>query len=93
MRIMQVVGSTDADEVHLSSFVLSTQLLKVPVKAFVFGEKGTVWEVAIENTHRVMLVQGGDQLTACVLNCLEMARSDVSSSAGECEIFQFTLWF
>jgi hypothetical protein len=48
---MEVVGSTDADEVNLSSFVLSTQLLKVPVKAFVFGEKGTVWEVAIENTH------------------------------------------
>ena len=88
MRIMQVVGSTDAKEVNLSSFVLSTQLLKVPVKAFVFGEKVTGWEVAIENTHRVMFVQSGYNLTASILDGLQMSWCYIPGCTGEREVFQ-----
>ena len=76
---------------NLPALILTVQFLQVPVKALVFCEEVTVRKIAIQDPNRVMLVQGSDQLTACVLNCLEMAGSDVSSSAGECEIFQFIL--
>ena len=83
MRIMEVVGSTDANEVNFSSFVLSTQLLKVPVKAFVFGEKVTGWEVAIENTYRIMFVQGSYELIACIFDRFEVSWSNVAGDSGE----------
>ena len=87
MRIMEVVGSTDVNEVNLSSFVLSTQLLKMPVKAFVFGEKGTVWEVTIENTYRIMFVQGSYELIACIFDRFEVSWSNIAGGSRESEVF------
>ena len=54
----------------------------------VFCKEGTVWEVAIENTDGVVLIQSGNQLTTCVLNCLEVSWRNVTGSAGECEVFK-----
>ena len=77
---------------HLPPLILTVQFLQVPVKALVFGEEGTVWEVAIQNSDRIVFVQGGYQLTASVLYCLEMARADIAGDPCECEIFQIIFW-
>ena len=76
---------------HLPALILTMQFLQMPVESLIFGEEGAVREVAIQDPNRIVFVQGGDQLTACILNCLEMARGDIAGSAGECEIIQFIL--
>jgi len=88
MRIMEVVGRADTQIVNLLPFVFTAQLLQVPVETLEFCKEGTVWEVAIENTDGVVLIQSGNQLTTCVLNCLEVSWRNVTGSAGECEVFQ-----
>ena len=60
----------------------------MPIKAFILCEESTVWEIAIENNYRVVLIQSGNQLTARVLNRLEVSWRNVAGSAGECEVFQ-----
>ena len=58
------------------------------IKTLVLCKEGTVWEEAIENTDGVVLIQSGNQLTARVLNPLEVSWRNVAGSAGECEVFQ-----
>ena len=88
MSIVKIVGRADAQIVNLLSFVFTAQLLQVPVETLEFCKEGTVWEVAIENTDGVVLIQSGNQLTARVLNRLEVSWCNVTGSAGECEVFQ-----
>ena len=88
MSIMEVVGRADAQIVNLLPFVFTAQLLQMTIKTLILCKEGTVWEVAIENTDGVVLIQSGNQLTARVLNCLEVSWRNIAGSAGECEVFQ-----
>ena len=56
MRIMQIIGRTDADIVN--RLMLMTKLVDMPIETFKLPEKSCLGEVTVENSHRIVRIDG-----------------------------------
>jgi hypothetical protein len=68
--------------------VLAPLFLEKAIEALDLGEESRLRKVAIEHTHGVLGIDGGDQAVARVVDGLEMAGRDVPGRTDESEVFQ-----
>ena len=87
VRVVQIVGRTDADEVDPLRFGASFELLEMPVEPLDFGEEAHVEGVLVQDADRVMRIRRRDEAIAGVLDGLEMSGGDEAAHAGHGEIF------
>ena len=73
--------------VNLSAVVFTVQLLQMTIETFVLCKEGTVREVTIENTYRIMFVQSSYELIACIFDRFEVSWSNVAGDSRESEVF------
>ena len=89
--VMQVVGRADAHVVDGGAAV--AQLGVVTVEELLFGEEGSLGEVAVHDADAVVPVVGGDEGVTRVFDGFEVARGDVAADADECEILHELYFF
>jgi hypothetical protein len=82
--IVKIVGRRHADEVELRPLALHQ--LDVAVEALELGEEARIREKAVEDSHRVAVVERRDEIVAGLLDRLHVARRDIACGADQREI-------
>jgi hypothetical protein len=81
MRVMQIIWRSNRDIIQ--PLTAPTKLIDMPVKPLKFGKKMRVWEMAIQNTNRIVGIKRNHKLPARVLNRLHVARRNVTGSSDK----------
>lgn len=86
MRVVQMIGRTDAQIIDTVLFGSAAQLIQMAVETLELPEIAHLREVAVQYAHRVMRIGHGHKRVASFLYRLEMAGRYVAGDAGECEV-------
>ena len=86
MGIMQVIGAAHRYIINRCS--ASAQLFAMPVKAFKFGKKMRPRKILVQHSHRIMRIQGRQQVIPGILYGFQMPGGNITRRTYENEIFQ-----
>jgi hypothetical protein len=86
MRVMQMIGRTDAEIIDAMPFRSAPQLLKMPVETLEFLEKTHIGKIPVQYAHGIMRITGSQQGVTRILDGPEMPRRYVAGNAGQCEV-------
>jgi hypothetical protein len=84
--VMQVIGGTNADKLHLLLFPQPAELFQMTVEPLKFDKKANVVEVAVQNPDRILGIDSRDQAISGLLYRFEMPRSDIPADPDNSKI-------
>ena len=84
MGIVQIVRRADGEVVDIDT--LGFHMVVMSVEEFLLGKKRGTGKIAVDNTYRIALVIRRYQLVACLLDGLQVTRSDISANPNKCKI-------
>lgn len=85
---MQVVGTADAHIVN-RGVAGTAELVQMAVETLGFGEEGGIGEIAVHDSDPIVRVEGTNEVVTGFFDGFHVARSDVSGSTDEGEVFHF----
>ena len=86
MSIVKIIGGADAGVVNALVPPLSAQLFRMPVEPLKLGEEGHFVKEAVEDSHRIGLVQRGDDPVPGIPDRFHVARCDISGGTYKSKI-------
>ena len=86
VRMMQVVGRTDRNDIERGHWI-ALQSPGVVVEAFKLSEEFALRRKAVDNTYRIIDIEGTGKLVTGVLDGTHVARGDIAGSANKGKSF------
>src|SRR5690348_2545937 len=95
VRVVQVVGRADGDEIETLLITGATQFIDMPIESLELGEKIGLRKIAVDDAHRIARIQRGNHLVASILDGFHVPWGNVTRGADQSEVLHraFALQF